>query len=530
VTAGSARPPLFEDIGASAGLRYQWRIEGKRPLTILQTIGNGCAFLDYDNDGNLDILLVGPKLGLFRGDGKGRFTDVTDAMGLRGFSGHFLGCAVGDVDGDGYDDLYISGYQTALLLHNARGKRFTDVTETAGLKPQPWGTSCAFAETIPGSGRLDLYVGNYVRFGPEQPQLCTESGVQTSCGPRYYTPLPGVFYRNDGHGHFTEFTRQSGASAASGRTLGVAFADFDGSGRPGLALANDEIQGDLLEPARSGAPVYKNVGMVAGTALDRDGNVHGGMGEDWGDYDNDGRLDLFVATFAGESKSLYHNDGEAHFSDLGIATGIGQPTAPFVAFGCKFLDYDNDGWLDLLLANGHVQNNADQVDHSATYRQSLQLFHNRGGTTVAFEDASALCGAGARRPIVGRGLAIGDFDNDGRVDVLVVDSEGAPLLLHNRSEQAGHWLGLRLVGVRSNRDGYGAVLTAEFSGRKLLQQCQTGGSYLSASDRRVHFGLGAATTVEKLTVRWPSGHTDVYTDLKADRYLTLREGDASPLP
>ncbi|MCW3054815.1 MAG: UnbV, partial [Chthonomonadales bacterium] len=498
---------------------------------ILQTIGNGCAFLDYDNDGDLDILLVGPKLALYRGDGKGHFTDVTHAVGLDRFAGHFLGCAVGDVDDDGFDDLYISGYRTGLLLRNSQGHRFEDITRSAGLKPQPWGTSCAFAETTPGSGRLDLYIGNYVRFGPDLPQLCTESGVKTSCGPRYYTPIRGVFYRNDGHGHFTEATHQSGAATASGRTLGVAFADFDASGRPGLALANDEIQGDLLQPGGHGSAVYQNVALVAGTALDRDGNVHGGMGEDWGDYDNDGRPDLFVATFAGESKSLYHNEGESHFIDRGIATGIGQPTAPFVAFGCKFLDYDNDSRLDLIIANGHVQDNADQVDHSASYRQTLQLFHNGGGpAAVVFEDVSTMCSLEARKPIVGRGLAVGDYDNDGRQDVLVVDAEGAPLLLHNRSEQPGHWLGVLLIGDKSNRDGYGAVLTAEFAGRRLVQQCQTDGSYLSASDRRVHFGLGSVSRVEKLTVRWPSGHTDVYSSLSADRYITLREGAPHPLP
>ena len=524
----AARPSVFVETAKAAGLQYRWEIPGKRPLNILQTIGNGCAFLDYDNDGSLDILLVGTKLALYKGDGKGHFVDVTHAVGLDRFTGHFLGCAVGDVDGDGYDDLYISGYKTGLLLHNVQGRRFEDVTRQAGLKSQPWGTSCAFAETRFGSGLLDLYIGNYARFGPEQVQLCTESGLKTSCGPRYYTPLPGVFYRNDGRGHFTEFTRQSGVSGASGRTLGVAFADFDGSGRPGLALANDEMQGDLLQPGAKGGPAYRNVGAVAGTALDRDGNVHGGMGEDWGDYDNDGHLDLFVATFAGESKSLYHNDGGGHFSDLGIATGIGQPTAPFVAFGCKFLDYDNDGWLDLILANGHVQDNINLLDHSSSYRQSLQLFHNRGGPTVSFEDVSAACGPEALKPIVGRGLAIGDFDNDGRLDVLAVDSEGVPLLLRNRAEKAGHWLGVRLIGVKSNRDGYGALLNAEFAGRRLVRQCQTGGSYLSASDRRVHFGLGSATRIEKLTVQWPSGHTDTYSNMEADRYMTLREGDSVP--
>jgi hypothetical protein len=519
-------PARFVDVAASAGLNYRWRIPGKRPLNILQTIGNGCAFLDYDNDGNLDILLVGPKLALYQGDGHGHFADVTHATGLDRFSGAFLGCAVGDVDGDGYDDIYVSGYRTGLLLHNEGGRYFRDITQAAGLKPQPWGTSCAFAETVPGSGRLDLYVANYAVFDSHtNPQLCKESGIMTSCGPRYYRPIQGVFYQNDGHGRFTDRTRASGAAAASGRCLGVAFADFDGSDRPGLALANDEMAGDLLCPDGAGRAVhYRNIAEVAGTAYDRDGNVHGGMGIDWGDYDNDGKLDLFVATFQNESKSLYHNDGESRFSDMSIPTNIGAPTAPFVAFGCKFLDYDNDGWLDIAIANGHVQDNVRQIYHNSTYRQALQLFHNLGGRPIQFEDVSRTSGPDIQRPIVGRGLAIGDFDNDGRIDLLVVDAEGRPLLLHNQSSPVGHWLGVRLIGTRSNRDGYGAVLTVTAGGRALVRQCQTCGSYLSASDRRIHFGLGSAAQVETLTIRWPGGHTDRWINLPVDRYITLEEG------
>ena len=240
--------PVFQfvDVTEKSGIDYQWSIPGTRPLNILQTIGNGCALFDYNNDGNLDVLLVGSKLALYEGDGKGHFRDVTKAMGLSDLKGHFLGCAYGDVDGDGFDDLYISGYQTGILLHNEKGAKFADISKASGITPQPWGTSCAFGETIPGSGKLDLYVGNYAIFGPKQPQLCKESNLMTSCGPRYYTPIPGVFYRNDGKGRFTNATCVTGANSASGRTLGVAFADFKGDGVPGLALANDEMKGDLL--------------------------------------------------------------------------------------------------------------------------------------------------------------------------------------------------------------------------------------------------------------------------------------------
>jgi hypothetical protein len=289
------------------------------------------------------------------------------------------------------------------------------------------------------------------------------------------------------------------------------------------------MPGDLFLPARHGDRIaYRNLGTEAHVAFDLDGNIHGGMGADWGDYDNDGKLDLFVATFRNESKSLYHNDGDALFTDRTRLTGIAEITTPCVAFGCKFLDYDNDGWLDIAIANGHVQDNIERIDPAATYRQASQLLHNTGGATPAFVDVSALAGPDLQRPIVGRGLAIGDYDNDGRVDLLIVDSEGKPLLLHNECRTANHWLGVRLIGTRCNRMGLGALLTATADGRTLLRQCQTDGSYLSASDARVHFGLGQAAAVESLSVRWPGGHIDTYPNLPVDRYLTLREGDLTP--
>jgi hypothetical protein len=526
----------FENVAESAGLRYRWSIHAKRPLNILQTIGNGCAFLDYDSDGNLDILLVGPTLALYWGDGHGHFTDVTREAGLDTLHGNFLGCAVGDYDNDGFDDIYISGYQEAVLLHNEAApgstaakpkRRFRNVTQEAGLKPQPWGSSAAWAETVPGSGRLDLFVANYAEFGPRPgiPQLCDFNGIRSSCGPRYYHPLHGVLYRNLGQGKFADVSAASGMGSTNGRGLGVAFADLDGKGRPSLAIANDEMEGDLLRPTPSSAqPKYTNAGTSSGVAYDRDGSNHGGMGADWGDYDNDGKLDLFVTTFQNEPKSLYHNEGNGLFSDVSYTVGLGTATAPNVSFGCKFFDYDNDGWLDLLIASGHVQDNIEQIDTSTHYRQPIRLFHNQGEAKSSFEEVSAEAGPAFQLPIVGRGLAVGDYDNDGRVDALVVDSEGKPVLLHNETQPTGHWIGFRLIGEHCNRDAYGTLVTVKVNGHNLLRICHTDGSYLSASDARVHFGIGSAIHVEAVTIRWPDGHQDTLHDLRADTYLTVREG------
>ncbi|MDQ2798961.1 MAG: CRTAC1 family protein, partial [Armatimonadota bacterium] len=328
-----------------------------------------------------------------------------------------------------------------------------------------------------------------------------------------------------GEGRFADATEASGIPSSSGRGLGVAFAPLEESGRPSLMISNDEMAGDLLEPAGRGATArYKNIGTPSGMAFDRDGNIHGGMGADWGDYDNDGKFDLFVATFQNEAKSLYHNDGQELFSDVSYQTGIAPPTIPNVAFGCKLFDFDNDGWLDLIIANGHVQDNIHQIDSNTDYRQPIQLFHNEGKLPVSFENVGASAGPDFTRPIVGRGLAVGDYDNDGKLDVLVVDSEGKPLLLHNESRLTGHWLAVRLAGAKSNRDGLGAVLTATVGGRTLTQLCHTDGSYLSASDRRVHFGLGASTQVETLTIRWPSGRRQTLKNVRADQVLDVREG------
>jgi hypothetical protein len=521
--------PRFTDVASAVGLNYTWIPEGKRPFTSLLTIGNGCAFLDYNNDNNLDILLVGNRLALYRGDGQGGFTDVSEEVGIASLRGHYLGCAIGDTDNDGFDDIYISGYRTALFLKNEGGKKFRDATKEAGFTPQPWGTSCAFGETVPGSGILDLYVCNYVVFGPDtKPQLCQEDDLLTSCGPRLYDPEKGVFYKNNGKGKFTDATKATGADVHVGKGLGVAFADHDGSGSLAMALANDEMPGDLFQPRPDPKSKFgfrfDSIGEVSGTAYDLDGNMHGGMGIDWGDVDNDGRLDLFVGTFQNEVKCLYLNEGERRFKDIGVISGINATSSVYVTFGSKFLDFDNDGLLDLVIANGHVQDNIEKIRRTLTYRQPTLIYHGKGGTPPRFEDVTKQTEVDKTGLIVGRGVATGDYDNDGRIDLLISDAEGKPLLLHNEGGQVGHWLGVKLIGTRSNRNGYGAHVTLKIGDKTLHRYCHADGSYMSSSDPRVHFGLGEATQVDSLTVRWRSGLVETFPVEGIDRYLTLTEG------
>jgi hypothetical protein len=522
------------DTTLAAGINYVWNPPQKRPLTILQTIGYGCAFLDYNQDGDLDILLVGTQPALYQGDGAGHFQDVTQSTKIGQLKGHFLGCAVGDYDNDGFPDIFLSGYREARLLHNEGGKEFRDTTQEANIRPQPWGTSCAWVETTPGSGRLDLIIANYAEFDPKVRQLCQlraldGSFVQTSCGPREYKPLPAAYYRNMGRGKFLESSKRSGFSSLFGRGLGVAAIDLEESGFPAIYIANDEQPADFLRHQKGKEPLFQNDAEVTGVAYDKNGNNHAGMGTDWGDFDNDGDFDLFVTTFHNEVKSLYQNDKNTFFTDIGETTGLGKPTQPYVSFGCRFLDFDNDSWLDLVITSGHVQDNIDKITAGLTYRQRSQLLQNTGSTgKPSFVDVSDQSGRDIARSVVGRGLATGDFDNDGRIDILIVDMEGRPLLLHNETKNAGSWIGFNLVGTKSNRNGYGARVTVLAGGKPLLRHCHADGSYLSSSDSRVHIGLGSALSTQ-IEVRWTSGTKERFNGLEVGKYHTLREGTGTPI-
>ncbi len=508
----------LRDVAQQAGLHYLWKVQGTRPLNILGTIGCGCAFLDFTGNGFLDILLIGPKPALFAGDGTGAFTDITREVGMDKLHGYFLGCAVGDFDNDGYPDIYLTAYEGGVLLKNEKGRMVHNVTRDAGIPAQPWGTSAAWVQLDPHRPLLDLLVCNYVSFnGHTHPQLCPVSGKMSACGPRFYTPHHARLYRNSGSGKFTDVSRQWGMQHTHGKALGVACADYNQSGRQSIALANDEVEGDLLQNLGGH---FNNVAALAGTGFDHDGNPHGGMGTDWGDYDNDGLLDLLVATFQHENKCVYHNDGGGIFSEVSAQLGLSNVALPYVSFGAKWLDIDNDGWLDIVLANGHVQDNIHQIDQSSTYREPSLLLHNRQGKQ--FVDISASCGPALSQRIVGRGLAIGDYDNDGKMDILIVNSEGAPLLLHNESVSVGHWLQLKLQGKHCNRDGLGASVLFEAEGRKMLRMCHTDGSYMSASDPRVHCGLGSAVSA-KATVTWPDGSVQELGELQADRVVQVTQ-------
>jgi hypothetical protein len=382
-------------------------------------------------------------------------------------------------------------------------------------------------------GWLDLYVGRYAKFDARSVRFCTIQGVKTSCGPEMYDPVPGLFYHNE-HGRFREATTRFGLADAHGKTWGVSFGDFDGDGWPDLYLANDEVPCDLY---RNEHGRFRNIGLESGTAFSRDGIRQGGMGADWGDYDNDGRLDLAVTTFFQQPKSLYRNEGGGRFAEVGDILGIATPTLPYVAWGTRFFDMDNDGWLDLIIANGHVRDNAERIDPGTHFAQPLQLFHNEPIGDRAYEEArtagtvkeartfrnvAAAAGPAFQHPIVGRAVAAGDFDNDGDVDLLVVDAAGAPLLLRNDTD-GGHWLTVRVMGRNGRADAIGARVPITADGRRQVGEVNPGGSYFAVNDPRVHFGLGQATRVQQLEVRWPSGRGARQEGVVADRMLTVRE-------
>lgn len=511
----------FTDAAPQMGLRYHFDPGGKSPLNILETtLGAGVAFLDYDGDGWMDALCVGlPHPALFHNERGSRFTEVTPGSGLPTRSARWNGCATGDINNDGYVDLYLTAYNDSALLLNDGHGRFKEVTDSAGVHVKRWSSSAAFAD-VNGDGLLDLYVGCYVEFKPGMPEFFETRGVKLPLGPLAYQPQKGYLFLNRGGGKFEDVTASSGLSATHGKCLGVAFADADGDGDDDLYIANDEEPQDFFR--NDGHGHFENVAMENGTAFNGEGERQGGMGLDWGDFDGDGRLDLFVGTFADELKGLYRGTPSGLYASATITSGLAQPTRRWVVFGTKFLDADQDGRPDLMIVNGHVRDLVQQVDPQNSYPQKSQLFLNSGGGR--FRDASASVGPDFQRPIVGRGLAIGDFDNDGDLDALAADLGGQPVLFRNDGgHEAGNWLMLHLTGTRSNRMAIGARVEITAGGQRQLKELRTDGSYLSAHDPRVHFGLGAAKMVEEIRIRWPSGKRQTLKNVAANQVLEVRE-------
>jgi hypothetical protein len=478
----------------------------------------------------------GPSAGASAKGGKAMFTDVTAASGIV-HRDYGMGVCAGDVDGDALTDLYITNYGPNTLYRNAGNGTFTDVTRTARVGLDGWSTSCAFVD-VDRDGDLDLFVANYLDAPPNTNPFCgdPQRRIRVYCHPLNYTGLPSVLYRNDGKGVFTDVSAEAGVAKFVGNGLGVAVGDYDDDGAPDVFVANDAVPNFLFH--NDGKGRFREVALAAGVAVGRDGKPRAGMGTEFADYNGDGRLDLVVTNHEFETHSLFRNDGRGSFSDASVEAGIASPTLPFVGFGVAFFDADNNGILDLSIVNGHVIDNTALFRPGSTHAQRRLLFQStnpstwlRAGPSTSlraggwrFVEVGKQSGPGFAAPSVGRTLIAGDIDNDGDLDLVVTNNGGALEVLRNNTGGERHALSLRLVGVQSNRTAIGARLTITAQGRTQMREVKSGSSYLGQNDLRAHFGLGDATRVERVDVRWPSGEVETIRDVAADQIVTVTEG------
>ncbi len=533
----------FIDIAHSSGLNSKTIFGGEhKNKYLLETTGCGVAFYDYDHDGWLDIFLVNgsrldgfpqgqePVSRLFKNNRDGTFTDVTLKAGVAR-SGWGQGCCVGDYDNDGHDDLFVTYFGKDVLYHNNGDGTFTDVSEKAGVagSGKRWNTGCAFVD-YDRDGLLDLFVANYIDLDLKTAPVpesgpCLYKGVMVACGPPGLNAGKNILYHNNGNGTFTDVSEVSGIAKVTGTYgLGVLVADLDNDGWPDIYVANDSTASTLYQNKHDGK--FEDVALEAGCALSPDGKPQAGMGISAADYDLDGNLDLIKTNFAGDTPSLYHNLGKGNFEDTTFAAGLGAHTQ-FLGWGCGFFDFDNDGWPDILICNGHVYPEVEQLRTEAGYAQRKLLYRNlRNGK---FEDVSFAAGPGISTPASSRGCAFGDFDNDGDVDVAVNCVNSFPQLLRCDSQAGNNWIKIRLEGTKSNRSGIGARIRCEtkFPGEikahSQIDEVRSGGGYLSQSDLRVHFGLGKAQKVDVLEIRWPSGQIDTVKDIPANQVVHIKE-------
>jgi enediyne biosynthesis protein E4 len=526
----------FEAVPPSAsGISWVHTAGKSREKYLPETTGAGCAFLDFDNDGWMDIYLVNsgkcdfftpnPPLrnALYRNNRDGSFTDVTEKAGV-GAGGYGQGVAVGDYDGDGFPDLYVTQYGRSILYHNNGDGTFTDVTVKAGVAAPGWSSSALWFD-YDNDGRLDLFVCQFVEFSKAKNKDCRagEDAKHGYCIPHLYRPTASWLFHNNGNGTFSDVSVSSGIAAHLGKAWGAVATDINNDGLMDLFVANDTVANFLF--SNRGRGRFEEIGEIAGVAYSADGRPRSGMGVDSADFNQDGWPDLFVANIDYEMFSMYQNNHDATFDDEALRNGIGQATRLMSGWGLKFFDYDNDGNLDLFLANGNPDDLIEYLHAGVTYREPPMLFHNTG---TRFENVSAQSGPVFRNRYSARGLAIGDFDNDGAVDVLISVNDGPPLLLRNRAAGQNHWLGIKLVGKKANRDAVGARVTWQAGDLKRTLLKTGGGSYLSSHDPRLVLGLGGRTRLDSLEVKWPqpSGVTQRFTGLPINRYITLVEGEA----
>lgn len=526
-------PIEFVDVTSEAGIRFRHNSGASGKKYLPETIGAGCAFLDYDNDGWQDILLVNSMdwpenkkrksfLALYHNNKDRTFTDVTDQSGL-GVEMYGIGVAVADYDNDGFDDIYITCVGPNYLFRNLGNGKFANVTTRAGVGDPGFSTSAAWFD-YDNDGKLDLFVGNYVEWSIQTDQFCTLDGKNKSyCTPQSYKGQSATLYRNRGNGAFENVTQRAGLNDPAGKTLGVALLDFDNDGWLDLFVANDTEPNKLYHNNKNGT--FTDVAILAGVAFSEAGTARAGMGVDAADYDGSGRPSVVIGNFTNESIALYHNDGSGLFTDEAAASGIGKLSAQSLTFACFFFDYNLDGLLDIFAANGHVSDDISVVQPNVKYAQPPHLFHNKG--KKKFEEVTAKLGRALSRAIVGRGAAYGDCDNDGDLDLLLTTNNGPARLLRNDNANQNDLLRVRTIGARSNRDGIGAkVIVRTSKGRKVFGMVRTGSSYCSQTELPLTFGLGKPEegTTLTLEITWPGGQRETISDLKPNLFLTVQEG------
>jgi enediyne biosynthesis protein E4 len=517
----------FVDITSASGINWNLKTLAPGMKYLIETMGGGGGFIDYNGDGRLDIYLVcysqtpQPKGAskmrdvLYRNDGNGRFTDVSDSAGISN-SMRGMGLAVGDYNNDGWPDMYVTGFGASVLYRNNGNGTFSNVTGNSGVNNGLWGTSAAFFD-YDKDGHLDLYVCNYLTFD-EANLPCTLYGGKPYCLIKDFKGSSSKLFHNNGDGTFTDVSEKSRIANPSGKGLGVIALDYNNDGWTDIFQANDATANFLFQ--NNGNGVFSEVALAAGVAFDPNGNARGGMGADAVDLDGDGYLEIFVANFSGETNSLFHNEKDGLFSETTNKLGLGTVSIPMSGFGARFFDYDNNGLVDLFVLNGHPFEPINRILPGTTFTEPPFLFENLGDR---FREVAAEHGSSMKKMYPGRGLATGDFDNDGDSDLLLINVGEPPALLRNDGGNGNRWLGIKLIGTKSNRDAVGATVTISSGRTRATKQLLGGTSYCSASDARLLFGLGKSVTVESIAVRWPSGQLSTLKNVRTNRYMTITE-------